>query len=163
MGNPLRRPASALVRLRAQGLDVSAYGNRLHLLSLLADPGSVVRAQVADAQCRRHPVSMEDVFVERVTALEAEDGMNRQRILAVASKEWREIIRDRLFFALAFIVPAFLMLLFGYGLSLDVDHLPLGVVDYDRMRVQSRAYVERFSASHYFPLYGQLTTNARRG
>ena len=65
-------PASALVRLRAQGLDVSAYGNRLHLLSLLADPGSVVRAQVADAQCRRHPVSMEDVFVERVTALEAE-------------------------------------------------------------------------------------------
>ena len=88
--------------------------------------------------------------------------MNRQRILAVASKEWREIIRDRLFFALAFIVPAFLMLLFGYGLSLDVDHLPLGVVDYDRS-AQSRAYVERFSASHYFRFYGQLDNERQAG
>ena len=88
--------------------------------------------------------------------------MNRHRILAVASKEWREILRDRLFFALAFIVPAFLMLLFGYGLSLDVDHLPLGVVDYDRS-AQSRAYVERFSASHYFRFYGQLDNERQAG
>ena len=35
--------------------------------------------------------------------------MNRQRIVAVAYKEWREIVRDRLFFALAFVVPALLM------------------------------------------------------
>ena len=32
--------------------------------------------------------------------------MNRRRILAVVSKEWREIIRDRLFLALAFVVPS---------------------------------------------------------
>ena len=43
--------------------------------------------------------------------------MNLRRIRVVAYKEWREIIRDRLFFALAFIVPSLLMLLFGYGLS----------------------------------------------
>lgn len=45
--------------------------------------------------------------------------MNAKRVLAVAHKEWREILRDRLFFALAFVVPPALMLIFGYGLSLD--------------------------------------------
>ena len=88
--------------------------------------------------------------------------MNRHRILAVASKEWREILRDRLFFALAFIVPAFLMLLFGYGLSLDVNHLPLGVVDYDRS-ASSRAYIERFSASQYFTFKGYLRDERQAG
>jgi ABC-2 type transport system permease protein/ribosome-dependent ATPase len=58
--------------------------------------------------------------------------MNLQRIVALAWKEWREIVRDRLFFALAFIVPTMLMLLFGFGLTLDVENLPFAVVDHDR-------------------------------
>jgi ABC-2 type transport system permease protein/ribosome-dependent ATPase len=79
--------------------------------------------------------------------------MNRTRVLAIASKEWREIVRDRLFFALAFVVPAALMLLFGFGLSLDVEHLPLAVVDHDRTPM-SREYVHRFIDSRYFDFKG---------
>jgi ABC-2 type transport system permease protein/ribosome-dependent ATPase len=79
--------------------------------------------------------------------------MNRTRVLAIASKEWREIVRDRLFFALAFVVPAALMLLFGFGLSLDVEKLPLAVVDHDRTPM-SREYVHRFIDSRYFDFKG---------
>jgi hypothetical protein len=32
--------------------------------------------------------------------------MKVRRIVALARKEWREILRDRLFFTLAFVVPA---------------------------------------------------------
>jgi len=79
--------------------------------------------------------------------------MNLKRIAAVISKEWREIIRDRLFFALAFVVPAMLMLLFGYGLSLDVENIPFAVVDRDGSNL-SRDYASRFIDSRYFQFKG---------
>ncbi|WP_426146916.1 ABC transporter permease [Polaromonas sp. DSR2-3-2] len=79
--------------------------------------------------------------------------MNLQRMMAVAIKEWREIVRDRLFFALAFIVPALLMLLFGYGLSLDVENIPVAIVDQDRSAL-SREYAHRFIDSRYFDFKG---------
>ncbi|WP_028006410.1 ABC transporter permease [Solimonas flava] len=82
--------------------------------------------------------------------------MNLQRISAIVVKEWREIVRDRLFFALAFVVPATLTLLFGFGLSLDVENVPLAVVDYDRSAL-SREYAHRFSDSRYFDFKGQLS------
>ncbi|MDE2427924.1 MAG: ABC transporter permease [Burkholderiales bacterium] len=79
--------------------------------------------------------------------------MNLRRIRVVAYKEWREIVRDRLFFALAFVVPSLLMLLFGYGLSLDVENIPLAIVDYDQS-VMSRDYAHRFIDSRYFAFQG---------
>ena len=79
--------------------------------------------------------------------------MNIRRITAVISKEWREIIRDRLFFTLAFVVPGLLMLLFGYGLSLDVENIPFAVVDRDGSSL-SRDYAYRFIDSRYFQFKG---------
>ncbi len=79
--------------------------------------------------------------------------MNVRRIIAVAEKEWLEIIRDRLFFALAFIVPATLMLLFGFGLSFDVENLPFAVIDRDNSAL-SRDYAYRFINSRYFDFKG---------
>lgn len=79
--------------------------------------------------------------------------MNWRRTLAVAQKEWREVLRDRMFFALAFVVPAALMLIFGYGLSLDVENVPFAVVDYDRTPL-SRDYAYRFIGSRYFDFKG---------
>jgi ABC-2 type transport system permease protein/ribosome-dependent ATPase len=49
--------------------------------------------------------------------------MNLRRIAAVASKEWREIIRDRMFLLLAFLMPVAWMIVFGYGLALDVENI----------------------------------------
>ncbi len=79
--------------------------------------------------------------------------MNLYRIQAVISKEWREIVRDRLFLTLAFVVPAMLMLLFGYGLSLDVEDIPFAIVDYDNTQL-SRDYASRYTSSRYFDFKG---------
>ncbi len=79
--------------------------------------------------------------------------MNLRRVRAVAHKEWREVLRDRLFFTLAFVLPAMFMLLFGYGLSLDVENVPFAVVDHDRSAA-SRDYAYRFIGSRYFDFQG---------
>jgi len=88
--------------------------------------------------------------------------VNLSRIKAIAYKEWREILRDRLFFALAFVVPASLMLVFGYGLSLDVEHIPFAVVDHDRSTM-SRDYLHRFIDSRYFDHKGHVRSERELG
>ena len=77
------------------------------------------------------------------------------RVQAIMHKEWREILRDRLFLALAFVVPASLMLVFGYGISLDVENLPFAVLDQDRSAM-SRDYLHRFIDSRYFDYQGDV-------
>jgi ABC-2 type transport system permease protein/ribosome-dependent ATPase len=81
--------------------------------------------------------------------------MNLRRIAAVASKEWRETVRDRMFFLLAFLLPILWMLVFGYGLVLDVEDIPFAVVDRDRSAL-SRDYLYRFFESRYFSFQGYL-------
>ena len=83
--------------------------------------------------------------------------INMTRVRAVAGKECREILRDRLFFTLAFVVPAFLMLMFGYGISLDVENIPFAVLDYDNSSM-SRDYLHRFIDSRYFDYKGSVRT-----
>lgn len=83
--------------------------------------------------------------------------MKIRRIVALAYKEWREILRDRLFFALAFVVPASLMLIFGYGLTLDVEHIPFAVVDHDKSAM-SRDYLHRYIDSRYFDYKGDVAS-----
>jgi len=79
--------------------------------------------------------------------------MNGKRILTLIHKEWREIVRDRMFFALSFLVPSILMLVFGFGLSLDVEDIPLAIVDYDHSAV-SRQYAHKLIDSRYFHFKG---------
>lgn len=79
--------------------------------------------------------------------------MNLTRVSAMASKEWRETIRDRMFLLLAFLLPVLWTLVFGYGLVLDVEHVPLAVIDRDHSLL-SRDYVSRFTQSRYFDFRG---------
>lgn len=81
--------------------------------------------------------------------------MNLRRIAAVASKEWRETTRDRMFFLLAFLLPILWMVVFGYGLVLDVESIPFAVVDRDRSAL-SRDYLYHFFESRYFSFQGYL-------
>lgn len=85
--------------------------------------------------------------------------MKLGRTLVVARKEWLEIRRDRLFMALCLAVPVVLMLLFGYGLSLDVENIPFSVVDHDNSAA-SRDYASHFSDSRYFDFRGRLANEA---
>lgn len=82
--------------------------------------------------------------------------MKLARVLAVAQREWREILRDRIYFLLAFLLPVMLMLVFGYGMSQDIENVAFAVVDEDRTPM-SRDYARHFVESRYFSFKGYLS------
>ena len=77
-----------------------------------------------------------------------------RRAFAVARKEVVHIQRDPqiLWFALG--MPVILILLFGYAVSFDIEHVPLVVVDQDRTPA-SRQLIDRFVASDTFTVVAQ--------
>jgi len=78
-----------------------------------------------------------------------------ERVPAIAIKETRELLRDPIYLGLAFVIPMIMILLFGFGLILDVKHLPVAFVDHDGSP-WSRDYRDRFVHSEYFDLVGVL-------
>jgi ABC-2 type transport system permease protein/ribosome-dependent ATPase len=81
------------------------------------------------------------------------------RVRALVQKECREIVRDRLYLLLAFALPLTLMLVFGHGMSQDVEHVGLGVLDEDRSAT-SRGYIDHFTRTHHFRSIGALRSAA---
>lgn len=75
--------------------------------------------------------------------------MNLRRIAAVSKKELIQIKRDPRSLALALIIPVFLLLIFGYGLSLDIDNVSTAVWNQDPSEV-TRNFLLNFSNSKYF-------------
>src|ERR1700732_2636027 len=51
-----------------------------------------------------------------------------QRVWSLLKKESRQVVRDPSSIAIAIVLPVVLILLFGYGLSLDVMNAPVAVV-----------------------------------
>lgn len=78
-----------------------------------------------------------------------------ERVPAIAIKETRELLRDPIYLGLAFVIPMIMILLFGFGLILDIKHLPVAFVDRDGSP-WSRDYRDRFVHSEYFDLVGVL-------
>lgn len=85
--------------------------------------------------------------------------LSAQRLLAIARKEWIQLRRDRRSMILAFALPVFLLLFFGYAINWDVTDIALAVRDEDRTQ-RSRALVEAFEESGYFRVAAWLD---RRG
>jgi len=79
------------------------------------------------------------------------------RVWAFARRETVELMRDPIRIAFALLGPILLMIVFGYGISLDVDHLPFAVLDFDNSP-SSRAYVDAFRGSYYFVEQQPLTS-----
>jgi ABC-2 type transport system permease protein len=75
--------------------------------------------------------------------------MSFTRLLAVARKEVIQIVRDSRSLMIVVIMPVTLMLLFGYGVNLDLKGLPVYVYDRDGSQ-QSQDLLKRFQASEYF-------------
>lgn len=50
------------------------------------------------------------------------------RLAALTRKETRQLLRDRSNLAIGILLPALLIVIFGYGLSLDVRHAPIAIV-----------------------------------
>lgn len=69
-----------------------------------------------------------------------------RRVAAMAAKEADHIRRDPLTLFLAVVMPVGLLVLFGYGVTFDLERLPVAVVDQDRTP-ESRALTEAFAHS----------------
>lgn len=82
-----------------------------------------------------------------------------KKAIAVASKELRQILRDRRSLMILLFVPAFFLLLFGYALNFDIRNVKLLVHDQDRS-TRSRELVSGFVNSGYFSLVGYVDSPA---
>lgn len=82
-----------------------------------------------------------------------------RRFLAIFRKEFLQIRRDPLSLGLLILVPAFLLMLYGYALSFDVKHLPIAVLDEDRTP-ESRALLDSLFQNPYFDLKLRLADRA---
>jgi ribosome-dependent ATPase len=78
-----------------------------------------------------------------------ERGFSVGRLVAVATREGKELLRDKVRMAFALLGAIFMMVIFGYGISLDVENLAFAVFDQDQTP-QSRTYLEAFRSSRYF-------------
>lgn len=83
----------------------------------------------------------------------------RSRLAAIVVKETRELLRDPVYLGLSFVIPLVMIVLFGFGLSLDVKNLPLVFADHDRSPY-SRDYIDGYVHSEYFTLVGVETDPA---
>jgi ABC-2 type transport system permease protein len=77
--------------------------------------------------------------------------MNFRRTRAIARKELLHVVRDPQSLTAALAQPFIMLLLFGWALSMDVDHIPTMVYDHDHSP-QSRDLVRGFSGSRYFTI-----------
>ncbi len=72
-----------------------------------------------------------------------------ERIYRMVVKEFIQVLRDRRMKAMIFVMPVIQLVMFGYAVTTDVDHIRTAVYDLDRSSA-SRALVERLTASGYF-------------
>lgn len=80
-----------------------------------------------------------------------------RRVWAISAKEVRHVLRDMRTLYLALGMPVVLLLLFGFGVSFDLDRLPIAFVDLDGS-ASSRTFRQRFSSSRDFDDAGLLTS-----
>jgi ABC-2 type transport system permease protein len=76
-------------------------------------------------------------------------GGKLRRILALMRKERYQVLRDPGSITIGIVMPVMLILLFGYGLSLDVKNVPVAVVLEDSS-LDARDLLASFQLSSYF-------------
>lgn len=133
--------------------------------------GRVIACDTPDElQKEQHTASLEEAFItymqkggaeetlpDASSAFRSEGGgkQNEQpafslrRILAYGWREAIELARDPIRLTIALAGTLVLMLVFGFGITLDVDRINFGVLDWDHSP-ESRAYIDEFAGSSYF-------------
>ncbi len=84
------------------------------------------------------------------------------RLRGLVKKEFLQVIRDPSSIAIAFLLPLILLLIFGYGISLDPKHVPIAIVMEDP-GPEALSIAGAFQASQYFtPVLLTNVADARR-
>jgi len=147
-------PAQLVTERKAKGLEDAFIG----YLEEAAEKAVVTSA----------PTEPEETTGPQSHAKEGQSHFSMGRVWAFARREAVELQHDSVRLAFAIFGPLLLMIVFGYGISLDVDHLPFAVLDPDSTSA-SRLYADSFRGSYYFvehtPLlnYNGLDRRLRNG
>lgn len=86
--------------------------------------------------------------------------MNWKRLSVMARKEFLQILRDPRSLSIVFVMPVILVLLFGYGVNLDLKGLQVCVLDREGSQ-QSQDLLKRFQASPYFRIVSVVNDYSR--
>ena len=114
-----------------------------------------------------------EVHIPPPEAVEVSEGpeagrFSLSRVWAFARREAIELRHDTVRLLFAIFGPLLLMIVFGYGISLDVNHLTFAVLDFDQTKA-SVQYADSFRGSIYYdektpiPDYGELERRLRNG
>lgn len=76
-------------------------------------------------------------------------GFSPRRIRALVRKEAWQIVRDPSSIAIAFVLPVILLLIFGYGVSLDAKEVPVALV-VEQTSPETMRFTAAFEHSEYF-------------
>ena len=77
------------------------------------------------------------------------------RFWGVVLKEFLQLKRERITFAMVLGIPIIQLLLFGYAINSDPKHLPTAVIAADRSEF-TRSYITALETSDYFDIVGEL-------
>ncbi len=76
-------------------------------------------------------------------------GAKLRRIMALVRKEGLQVVRDPSSFAIGIVLPIILILLYGYGVTFDVKHVPVAIV-MEEPSPDATELAAGFSLSPYF-------------
>ena len=82
--------------------------------------------------------------------------MSVRHIWAVTRKEFDHIFRDRGTLFLVLFTPTLVLLLMAYALTVDIKHVPIAVLDYDRSQT-SLAFIQRIAAGQDLDVYAYVS------
>jgi ABC-2 type transport system permease protein len=78
-----------------------------------------------------------------------------RRVWAVIQKEFIQTFRDRRTLLILLSMPMIQLVLFGYAISMSVDHIPTAIAD-ESLDAASRAYVDAVATSGFFDVHAYL-------
>ncbi len=79
----------------------------------------------------------------------AHQGLSFVRLKGLVKKEIIQIVRDPSSIGIAFLLPVILLVIFGYGVSLDAEHVPVGLVIEDS-GPEATSFISGFYHSDFF-------------
>jgi len=83
--------------------------------------------------------------------------MSLRHLWAVTRKEIQHILRDRSTLIIVLLTPSLLLMVFSYSLTVEIQHVPIAVLDFDRSET-SRQFVQFITAGDDLELYAQVAS-----
>jgi ribosome-dependent ATPase len=175
--NRFWRLLNSLARERGVTIFISTHfmneAERCDRVSLMYEGRILVQGPPAEITRNVGAASLEDAFIAHIesvglsrrtpvirdpssagtgggdTVRTAKSGFTFGRLWAYARRELMELRRDPIRLAFATLGPVILMVVFGFGITFDVERLTYATLDRDQSP-ESRGYLENFSSSRYF-------------